>query len=264
MRESRPFSYYLLSLIFACFPWSPTIAETPEQVQQRLDQYRQHDEAAAQRKAEQDAQAARRRQQTLQWQEQRRREEYARRWKRYGNEEIDILNWRQQKDGTWVTEFKELEIVREPSCEPEDSFRCRLEKLDKQPVCEPIDSLHCRRLEGLFPPPLPPARVRIGDTLTKIASRYNLSITELLRLNPDLQAARLVAGTPIRTGLTWAAPSNRRSDQKFSSEHLIAVNCSSLMVNRKQSYENWGTWKRPARGDSDELLLISRCTTTQP
>lgn len=43
-----------------------------------------------------------------------------------------------------------------------------------------------------------PARVRFGDTLLKIAQRYNLTIAELLRLNPTLQAARLVVGTQIQ------------------------------------------------------------------
>ena len=84
----------------------PAIAETPQQVQQRLDQYRQQDEAAAKRRAEQQLEAAQRRERTRQRQEQRRREEYARRWKCYGAREIDDLLWRQQKDGTWVTSAK--------------------------------------------------------------------------------------------------------------------------------------------------------------
>ncbi len=76
----------------------PCFAQTPEQIEQRLEDLRRMD-----------AEAARRRQETLEFQARRKREEYARRWKRYGDEEIDVLKWRQQKDGTWVTEFKVLE-----------------------------------------------------------------------------------------------------------------------------------------------------------
>jgi murein DD-endopeptidase MepM/ murein hydrolase activator NlpD len=45
----------------------------------------------------------------------------------------------------------------------------------------------------------PPGRdvVRFGDTLLKIAQRHGLTLTELLRLNPGLQTARLVVGTQV-------------------------------------------------------------------
>lgn len=102
----------------------PSSAETPEQVQQRLEHYRNHDEAAALR-----------RQQTIEWQERRRQEEYARRWKRYGNEEIDVLKWNQQKDGTWVTEFKEMETIKQST----------------------------QFIPDLLPPPIPPPPRRLFD-----------------------------------------------------------------------------------------------------
>ena len=57
----------------------PGLAETPQQVQQRLEQYRQLDAEAARKKAAQKAEAERMREQTREWQEKRRREEYARR-----------------------------------------------------------------------------------------------------------------------------------------------------------------------------------------
>ncbi|WP_255476176.1 LysM domain-containing protein [Synechococcus sp. BSF8S] len=40
--------------------------------------------------------------------------------------------------------------------------------------------------------------VRFGDNLVKLAQRYRLSIQDLLRLNPGLEAARLVEGRQIR------------------------------------------------------------------
>lgn len=63
-----------------------------------------------------------------------------------------------------------------------------------------IDTSDLRRTPPLAAPPEPQEapRIRFGDSLAKIASRYNLSIGELLRLNPGLQAARLVVGTQIR------------------------------------------------------------------
>ncbi|NDG73951.1 MAG: LysM peptidoglycan-binding domain-containing protein [Synechococcaceae bacterium WB8_1B_136] len=63
-----------------------------------------------------------------------------------------------------------------------------------------IDTTELRRSPPLAAPPQPEdnASVRFGDNLVKIAQRYNLTIAELLRLNPGLEAARLVVGTQIR------------------------------------------------------------------
>jgi len=56
-----------------------------------------------------------------------------------------------------------------------------------------IDTSELRRT-----PPQDSAQVRFGDTLAKIAERYNVTIKELLSLNPGLEAARLVVGTQIQ------------------------------------------------------------------
>lgn len=72
-----------------------------------------------------------------------------------------------------------------------------------------VDTSELRRTPPLQAPPehSEPARVRRGDSLLKIAERYNLTIAELLRLNPSLQAARLVVGTQIQ--VAQAAPAGR-------------------------------------------------------
>jgi len=97
-----------------------------------------------------------------------------------------------------------------------------------------IDTSEMRRT-----PPLPEAseqqetaRILFGDSLAKIAARYNLSISELLRLNPGLQAARLVVGTsirvsqstPSRSGLSWPEQpefGNTQSNSGVSSTGLV-------------------------------------------
>ena len=73
-----------------------------------------------------------------------------------------------------------------------------------------IDTSELRRTAPLAAPPEPqePARVRFGDSVLKIAQRYNLSIGELLQLNPGLRAARLVVGTQIR--LAQSSPGRSR------------------------------------------------------
>jgi LysM repeat protein len=47
-------------------------------------------------------------------------------------------------------------------------------------------------------PVSPSAVVRFGDTLLKISQRYGITISELLRLNPGLDTARLVVGSQIQ------------------------------------------------------------------
>jgi hypothetical protein len=73
-----------------------------------------------------------------------------------------------------------------------------------------IDTSELRRTPPLesLPEPPEPARVRFGDSLAKIAQRYNVSLGELLRHKPGLKAARMVVGTQIR--LAQSAPARSR------------------------------------------------------
>lgn len=309
-----PFQLRITALALGMAVLSPAWAETPAQVQQRLEQYRQQDEAAAQRRALQAVEAAQRRERTLQWQEQRRREEYARRWKCYGAKEIDGLLWRQQKDGTWVTSAKDatgavacasdkppggeepgtrprfqslvagdrlwvkvrasISIAELASALAQDETRlARLNDVDEDHNFQAGDwlvlpsqsSRQAKQLASIDTsemrrtPPLDSAQVRFGDTLAKIALRYNVTIMELLSLNPGLQGDRLVAGkwiqvarsTPDRSrmilglapsasgGLRWPDQSLFQSGgtgPTFSADQLIGVNCISLMVNRKPPF----------------------------
>lgn len=67
-----------------------------------------------------------------------------------------------------------------------------------------FDTRKFRYTQPLAPPleAQEPAHIRLEDSLAKIASRYKFSITELLSLNPGLQASRLVAGNQIRVDKT--------------------------------------------------------------
>ncbi|MCP9784620.1 M23 family metallopeptidase [Cyanobium sp. WKJ7-Wakatipu] len=50
--------------------------------------------------------------------------------------------------------------------------------------------------------------VRLGETLSNLAQRYGLTLQELLRLNPGLEGARLVAGSQIQ--VAQATPGRSR------------------------------------------------------
>jgi len=55
-------------------------------------------------------------------------------------------------------------------------------------------------------PTNPSVVIQIGDTLLKIAQRSGLTLAELLRLNPGLETARLVAGSQIRLAQSSPLP----------------------------------------------------------
>lgn len=63
-----------------------------------------------------------------------------------------------------------------------------------------LDTSELRRSAPLqqLPPTQDTGIVRVGDTLARIAHRYGLTLHELIRLNPGLEAARLIAGTQVR------------------------------------------------------------------
>ena len=63
-----------------------------------------------------------------------------------------------------------------------------------------LDTSALRRTPPIqAPPPLEQsAVVRFGDTLRQIAQRTGVTIADLIRLNPGLEAARLVVGSEIR------------------------------------------------------------------
>jgi LysM repeat protein len=73
-----------------------------------------------------------------------------------------------------------------PPTDPEPLIALDPESASRRPLSAPPE------------PNNPSAVVRFGDTLLKISQRYGLSISELLRLNPGLDTARLVVGSQIQ------------------------------------------------------------------
>ena len=100
---------------------SPSFAETPEELLKRLDRGRNIDTRNQQIKKEQ-----------LEQQERRRLERYSRKWKKYGNIEINVQQWSQRKDGTWVAPAKAPNKTV-TSCSDE-SLSCRLEAIRYIPI----------------------------------------------------------------------------------------------------------------------------------
>ena len=219
----------------------PGLAETPGQVQQRLEDLRRID-----------AEAARRRQETVEFQERRKREEYARRWRCYGNEEVDVLLWRQQRDGTWVTVSKPASgFIDCPGSDkslaqplrPPARFDASLDSLVRDGVVSPAER----------------ARIRAGSGMTPLKVPAHEQACNSGALNQQECSSGLVVRWPVRTNQGSGAD---RSSGLANS--LVGVSCTTLMVNRKPPYKPWGSWQRPGKGTTDEQLVIDRCTTSKP
>lgn len=224
--------------------------ETPEQVRQRLELYRQREIDAEKRKKRAQMEAAERKRKAEQEAAEKKRQQHMRTWKTYGDIEVNWVAWRREKDQTWSTAAQAL---TNNAGSHSESF-------------------------GV---------VRFGDTLVKLSNRYGLTLQELLRLNPGIETTRLVAGTQVRlaatsptrplmivgpksssaTGVNWpdlpdfGGAKSGNSLPLQALDHRIAVNCGSLLVNQKLPFENWGTWNRPRAGSPLEQLIIDFCSS---
>jgi hypothetical protein len=239
------------ALAFALAFGKPCFAETSTEVLQRMNSYRDNDAQDIQQRTE-----------TRAWQEIRRKEEYARTWKCYGAIEVNASRWRQLPDLTWITEIK-----------------------------RPLEGSHCfghsKQGDGIGQSVV----VRFGDTLRQISQRTGVSLADLTRLNPGLEAARLVVGSQIRVdqsasnrtasilgiapitsgGLSWPElPSLRDSDRgemglaNSIEPSFVAINCAKLLIVQKPAYAPWGKWSRPDDGSSLEKLVVDRCASKSP
>jgi len=286
--RTSPGLFFALAFVLALC--KPCFAETSAEVLQRINSYR-----------DKDAQDIQQRTETRAWQEIRRKEEYARTWKCYGSNEVNVARWRQLPDLTWITEIRKS---------PEDS--------------------HCYGTSKQGDEIDPSVVVRFGDTLRQIAQRTGLSLADLIRFNPGLEAARLVVGSEIRvaespsSGYFWvrvrsdvqleelanqlsinevqlallnevnedhrflsgdwlvlpAASSRkaknlasldtsalRRSPSSLASaveSSFVAINCAKLLIVQKPAYAPWGEWSRPNDGSSLEKLVVDRCASKSP
>jgi len=91
---------------------NPSLAETPEELLQRLDRGRDIDARNEQLKRE-----------TLEWKQRREAEEYSRTWKKYDNFQVNVKQWRQQKDGIWIAPAKFSIEPNDSTPAPEEPIR---------------------------------------------------------------------------------------------------------------------------------------------
>lgn len=233
------------SLLISAQP--ATQAETSKEVQQRLDLYRQRE------------------QETLEWQQRRRAIEYALTWKRYGELEVNNRLWSRQGDGTWITEARCFVSARQPPMvSPRITAALQPQNLDPlgslAPPLRPILGgstaplrPHPDMLVGLKRPPL------FGEALAELICEGATPP------RPHCNRVVLRGGSSskvvIRCASSGKAGTTKSSHPLPNSDEHIAVNCISLMVNRKAAYMDWGKWSRPEPGSPHEQLVIDRCAT---
>ncbi|MEB3319234.1 MAG: M23 family metallopeptidase [Cyanobacteriota bacterium] len=94
-----------------------------------------------------------------------------------------------------------------------------------------------------------PGVVRFGDTLQGIAERYNLSIEQLMRLNPELRQAPLIVGRRLNVPSNGAAPRvhNLLSLRPAASGGVSWPDTPDYAPSPTQPAGN-GRWLWPARG----------------
>ena len=230
------------ALAFALALCKPCFAENSAEVLQRMNSYR-----------DKDAQDIKQRAETRAWQEIRRKEEYARSWKCYGNNEVNESRWRQLPDLTWITEIKKSL----------GGSHCVISSIQEDEIGQS-------------------SVVRFGDTLRQIAQRTGVSLADLIRLNPGLEAARLVVGSQIRVAqsassrttsgaLSWPEMPNfgesGNGELGLASAvepSFVAINCAKLLIVQKPAYSPWGKWARPDNDSSLEKLVVDRCASRSP
>ena len=169
-----------------------------------------------------DRQEAIRRQETLEWQQKRKAEEYSRIWKRYGDSfEVNIARWWKQTDGNWITYANYL---TDANVEENNSPRVPTEP-------KATASLSIPDFQSLKPP------LRFDQSLEKYVREGVISCSEYSFISQS-----------------------KSSVASCSKASLIGVSCSSLHVNKKPPFKEWGAWERPRPGSQEEQLLVDRCS----
>jgi hypothetical protein len=208
----------------------PCLAETPEEVLMRLERGRSSDAIEEQR-----------RQETLEWQKRQKEKAYSARWKRYGDFEVDVTQWRQQKDGVWITLAKYGLLVGTSGglSWPSDEDATRVPLIDR-----------LNRLVMLEPPPLRRlVPTPIGNTTPP--KRFDQSLDELVRQGFITPKERCL--------------SSQKSSvcKEVEMSNWIGVSCKSLHFNKKIAGKPWGKWERPLPGSNEEILVVERCASTR-
>jgi hypothetical protein len=213
---------------------SPCSAETPEEVLLRLERGRSND-----------AVEEKRRQETLEWQRRRKEQEYSARWKRYGDFDVDVTQWRRLENSVWITVAKYGLSARKTG-----GFSWPTDENDpKTPPNHRIDP----------PVPLEQAPVlrwgkkdlviRTSGAITNTPGRFSQSLDELVRQGVVTPKERCLVSQ------------NSSSCKTTEMSNWIGVSCGSLHFNKKIAGKPWGSWERPIRGSDEERLVIDRCAS---
>ena len=202
--------------VFSILLVTPCMAETSEEVLLRLEQGRSND-----------AIEQRRRQETLEWQMRRKEQDYSARWKKYGDFEVDTKQWRQQKDGVWITAAKYGLLVGSSGglSSPEDDLS------PKVPISLPVFWPAAEKPKEIKPR-------RFEEALDGLVREGVVSPAERCRLTHGRSACEAI-------GLgNW-----------------VGVSCESLHFNKKIDGKPWGKWERPTPGSPEERLVVDRCAS---
>ena len=210
---------------------SSCIAETPDEVLLRLERGRSND-----------ALEEKRRQETLEWQRRRKEQEYSARWKRYGDFEVDMTQWQQQKDGVWITVAKYGLLVEKSG------------GLSWPYDLDPPQVPPSHRLVLPEPQPLRVEKRSLGDGVTAIApvrppKRFDQALDEMVRQGVVTPKERCL----FSSDKSVCKPSEMNS--------WIAVSCGSLHFSRKPAGQPWEKWERPREGSVEERLVVDRCAS---
>jgi len=199
------------------------MAETPEEVLLRLERGRSND-----------ALEEKRRQETLEWQRRRKEQEYSARWKRYGDFEVDVKQWRRLETSVWITEARYDLLIGASG----ESSSANNDSDSKDKTSSPV-TLDREVYRLIYPNTFDtPKRKRFSDSLDALVSQSVMTIKE-----------RCVA---TRNGSICTAVEKRG---------WISVSCGSLHISKRVADNEWGKWERPLPGSNEERLVVERCAS---
>lgn len=105
----------------------------------------------------------------------------------------------------------------------------------------------------------PDYTVEKGDNLSKIAQKHQLSLDELMKLNPDIRDANKISvGQQIKTGKSVSKPQNSASSVPADSTTATTPKWKSL-ISKMEGFRSEAYWD-----DKGKVWTIGKGSTTHP